>query len=60
MDRQTIKVTASSRCVGMMQGFVVDLQNLQYYLSEEQHPLCIMDERDNRIRLFILNNNELR
>lgn len=30
----------------------MDLQNLQYYLSEEQLPLCIMDERDDGIRLF--------
>ena len=43
----------------MLQGFVMDLQNLQYYLSEEQLPLCIMDERDEGIRLFMSNNKEL-
>lgn len=58
-DRQTIKLTASSRCVGMLEGLVMDLQNLQYYLSEELLPLCIMDERDEGIRLFMLNNKEL-
>lgn len=37
----------------------MDLQNLQNYLSVEQLRLCIMDERDEGIRLFILNHKEL-
>jgi len=44
----------------MLGGFAVDLQNLQYYLSEELFPFCIMDERDNGIRVLIVNNKELR
>lgn len=51
-EGQTIWLTGSSWCVGTLRGFVMDLQNLQYYLSEEQLPLCIMDERDYGIRLF--------
>lgn len=35
--------TAVDACVG--EGFVMDLQSLQYCLSEGQRPLCIMDER---------------
>lgn len=39
--------------VGTLKGFVMDLQTLQCYLSEEQRPLCIMDERDEGTRLYI-------
>ncbi len=45
--------------MGTLGGFVMDLQNLQYYLSEEQLPLCIMDERDVGIRLVMSYNKEL-
>lgn len=62
-EGQTVRLTGSSWCVGTLRGFVMDLQNLQYYLSEEQLPLCKMDERDDGIRLFfyiyISNNKEL-
>ena len=51
--RQTDRRTASSWCRGMLYGFVMDLQNLQYYLSEEQLPHWILDERHKGIFLYI-------
>lgn len=37
--------------MAMLEGFVMDLQNVQYYVSEEIL-LCIMEERHEGIRLL--------
>lgn len=58
-NRHTLELAASSWCMGMLEGLVMDLQNLQIFLSEEQLPRCIMDKRDEGIRVFMLNNKEL-